>query len=185
MAAGTLSENVRSVAVAALRAGFAMVAALFLLFAIGPRTGMYRTLTVLSGSMRPTFSPGDVIVVTPERLRDIRVGQVIAYHIPIADRHVESHRVIRIIRGGAEPIILTKGDANSAPDPWNAELHGRIVWRLHGVVPKLGWLIIFLRSRLFHLLTVFLAPALLAGWGLVRIWSGSGEHAKEPSAAAV
>ena len=31
--------------------------------AVGPRLGLYRTETVLSGSMRPAFSPGDVIVV--------------------------------------------------------------------------------------------------------------------------
>ena len=34
--------------------------------AVGPRLGLYRMETVLSGSMQPTFSPGDVIIVTPE-----------------------------------------------------------------------------------------------------------------------
>src|SRR4051794_4957382 len=28
--------------------------------AVGPTLGLYRTITVLSGSMRPTFLPGDV-----------------------------------------------------------------------------------------------------------------------------
>jgi signal peptidase I len=30
-----------------------------------PRTGWYRPVTVLSGSMQPAFSPGDMVVVTP------------------------------------------------------------------------------------------------------------------------
>ena len=45
--------------------------------AIGPRLGLYRMETVLSGSMVPTFNPGDVIIVTPEPVTAVRPGQVI------------------------------------------------------------------------------------------------------------
>ena len=50
--------------------------------------------------MKPYFSPGDIVVVTPEPTRDVRVGQVISYHIPVGDHHVQSHRVIEVVRGG-------------------------------------------------------------------------------------
>jgi signal peptidase len=138
--------------------------------AIGPRLGLYRTETVLSGSMRPAFSPGDVIVVTPEPTAGVRVGQVISYQIPIGDHHVESHRVIKLAKAGDRPIIETKGDANTAPDPWRARLTPGTAWRERFVIPKLGWLIIWLRQPLAQSISVLLLPMLLAAWWLVRIW---------------
>lgn len=146
--------------------------AFLLLLGIGllPRTGLYRVETVLSGSMRPAFSPGDLIVVTPEPATDVQVGQVISYHIPIGDQHVQSHRIVKVVRRGAHPLVRTKGDANNAIDPWTARLDGTTTWRMRLVVPNLGWLIVWLRSPLVRVLTVFGAPLLLAMLGLWRIW---------------
>lgn len=161
----------------------ALVVAAVALIGLGlvPRTGWYRPVTVLSGSMRPAFSPGDMVLVTPEPLRDVRVGQVISYRIPIGDHHIESHRVIALLRGGAHPVVRTKGDANSAPDPWTATLHGTTAWRVRAVLPKLGWVIFWFRSPLMHELTVFLAPLLLVLLGVVRIWRKSDEELPETS----
>jgi signal peptidase I len=151
---------VAAVAVAALAA-----------VSIGPRMGWFQVETVLSGSMRPTFSPGDLIVVTPEPVTAVRTGQVITYAIPVADRHVESHRIVRIVHGGAAPVVVTKGDANPTADPWRARLHGPTAWHLRYVVPKLGLLVTWLRSPRMHLLAVVIAPLCLAASWLVRIWS--------------
>jgi signal peptidase I len=150
----------------------ALVSALVLMLVLGilPHTGLYRPVTVLSGSMRPAFAPGDTIFVTPERLRDVRVGQVITYSIPVDDHHVESHRVIRILKRGDDPVVITKGDANRSADPWRAELHGKVIWVERFHVPMLGRLVLWFRSPLFHKLTVFVLPILLAAYGLLRIW---------------
>ncbi len=137
---------------------------------LGPALGIYRTVTVLSGSMRPTFSPGDVIVVTPERARDLRVGQVISYHIPVDGRPVVTHRVVRIVEPGDEPIVQTKGDANNAVDPWQAKLHGGTIWRFRMRVPLLGYAILALRNPRAHELLVVFLPALLALYGIMLIW---------------
>jgi signal peptidase I len=138
-----------------------------------PRTGWYRPVTVLSGSMRPTFAAGDVIVVTPEPLRDVRVGQIISYRIPIGDHHVQTHRVTRVTRTGGHILVRTKGDANTTADPWTAELHGTTAWRVRAVVPKLGWAIFWFRSPLVHRLTVLAAPLLLALLAVIGIWRRS------------
>jgi len=113
--------------------------------------------------------------VTPESMRDVRVGQVISFHIPTGDHHVQTHRIVAVLRGGPHPLIRTKGDANSAPDPWTARLDGSTTWRVRAVVPKLGWLIVWLRDPLLRLLTVFLAPTLFALLALWRIWTGPGD----------
>ncbi len=166
------------------RAG--LLIALVALVGLGllPRTGWYRPVTVLSGSMKPTFAPGDMVIVTPEPLRDLRVGQIISYRIPVGDHHVQSHRVIKILRRGAHPLVKTKGDANNVADPWTAELHGTTVWRVRGVLPKLGWAVFWFRSPLMHRLTVLFAPLLLALLGVLQIWRRPPEALDDVSAAA-
>jgi signal peptidase len=163
----------------ALRLVLGAALAAFLLLALLPHTGLYRPETVLSGSMKPYFSPGDMIVVTPEPSRDVRVGQVISYHIPVGDHHVQTHRIVRILRGGEHPVVRTKGDANDARDPWTARLDGSTAWRVRLVVPKLGWMVAWLRDPLVRLLTVFVAPALFALIALRRIWNDPDQDEKE------
>jgi signal peptidase I len=137
---------------------------------VGPRMGWFRVETVLSGSMPPTFSPGDLIVVTPEPTTSIRRGQIITYQIPVGDHHVETHRVFRMLRRGTDPVLVTKGDANQSPDPWRARLRGPTAWKLRWVVPGVGLLIELLRNPRVHLLTVIVLPAILAASWLGRIW---------------
>ena len=111
--------------------------------------------------------PGDVVIVTPEPIRDVRPGQVITYAIPVGDHHVETHRVVRVVGGGDHPVVITKGDANAAADPWKAELSGTTVWRYRFRIPMLGRAIVALRDPLVHKLTVLLLPALLFHAGRV------------------
>jgi signal peptidase len=150
----------------------AAAAAAALMLVVLPRLGLYRSLTVLSGSMVPTFRPGDVILVRAEPIRDLRVGQVITYQVPVGARQIESHRVVKILsgRGTDHPVVQTKGDANTGIDPWNAQLNGPTVWHLELVVPKVGYAINALRSRSFHLVSVGLAPLFLALAVLARLW---------------
>ena len=171
-APAALLPPVRLVLELAVRALLVVAVAALLGLGLLPRTGWYRPMTVLSGSMRPAFAPGDMVVVTPEPLRDIRVGQVISYRIPIGDHHVQTHRVIAIVHGGAHPSVRTKGDANAAADPWVARLNGTTAWRVRATLPKLGWVVLWLRTPSIEKLTVLLAPILLALLGLVRIWRG-------------
>ena len=149
--------------------GIALTALLFL--ALLPHTGLYRTETVLSSSMKPYFGAGDLVVVTPEPLRDVRVGQVISMHVPNGDHHVQTHRIVQVVRGGPHPVIRTKGDANDARDQFTARLDGKTAWRVRFVVPKLGWLIVWLRNPLLRVLCIFLAPAAFVLLALRRIWT--------------
>jgi signal peptidase len=165
--------------------GISAFAAVVVFMGIGllPRTGWYRVETVLSGSMRPDFAPGDMVVVTPESTSDVRVGQVISYAIPVGDHHVETHRIAKILQGGAHPVIRTKGDANNGVDPWIARLDGGTAWRVSATVPHAGRLIVWFRSPITHFLTVFLAPLLLAFVWLRRIWRGPDSDEPEESGA--
>jgi len=159
----------------------ATLAALVAAIGLGvlPHLGVYRTLTVLSASMKPTFSPGDIVVVRPEPIERLRVGQVISYAVPVGAHQVETHRVVKILRGQGTrtPVIQTKGDNNTVVDPWTAQLNGSTVWRLEAVVPKAGYAINLMRDRTFHLFSVILIPGLLAITFLARLW-GIGRRRK-------
>lgn len=181
---GRSARKSRSLAdgLARLFLAFALLA--LVLLGLLPNLGWYRTETVLSGSMKPFFSPGDIVVVTPEPTREVRVGQVISYHIPVGDHHVQSHRVIKVVRGGDHPLVRTKGDANAAPDPWTARLNGGTAWQVRAVVPKAGWAIVWLRTPAVRHLALFAVPLLLAILGLFRIWRapGSDDQDEAPDA---
>jgi signal peptidase I len=174
--ARTVSETARAGWVGGQRALLALALTIFLAIGLLPRLGLYSPVTVLSGSMRPTFSPGDMVIVVPEPLSAVRVGQVISYHVPVGVHQVETHRIVRILRGGAHPIVQTRGDANNWPDPWTAKLEGNTAWRMVAVIPHLGYLVNWLRSRYVEMAAILLAPALLALLVLFEIWGGGGEE---------
>jgi signal peptidase I len=144
---------------------------------VGPMLGLYRTVTVLSGSMRPTFSPGDMIVVSPEPMSSLRVGDVITFMTPTAGHPVETHRVVSIAGPLDEPIVQTRGDANNTIDPWHAQLQGGTVWRYRLRLPAFAYPLLALRSRWVHLGTTLLLPFLLSLWGLGRLWLPSRRNA--------
>jgi len=165
----------------------ATLAAILAVVGLGvlPHLGLYRTLTVLSASMKPTFSPGDVVIVRPEPIERLRVGQVISYAVPVGVHQVETHRVVAILRGRGTtaPVIQTKGDNNSVVDPWTAQLSGPTVWRLEAVAPKIGYAINLMRDRTFHLFSVILIPAVMAILALGRMWGVRGRRRSEDAPA--
>lgn len=170
---------VKSVAQATLFAFLLASAVFFAALAIGPHTGRYRTLTVLTGSMRPSAPPGSVVVVTPIPLSQVRPGMVLTYQIPVLDHRVVTHRVVTVKdQGTTHPTITTKGDANGAPDPWEATLGGGPAWQERFALPHVGALVQALRSPAVHAVAVWGVPSLLAALWLVRIWGG-GEGGRE------
>lgn len=155
---------------------------------LGPRLLHYRTATMLTGSMSPGIRAGDVIIDTPLALRDVRVGQVLTYSIPVDDHRVLSHRVIEVQHPTPGTLnIRTKGDANSAADPWTATLSGSTVWQVRAVVPKAGTVIRALRTPVVHNLLTGAVPVLVVCWLLLGIWrpepSGAAEKPAQSEAA--
>jgi len=168
--ARTATQVIRAGWVWCQRALLALAITFFLTIGVLPRLGLYRPVTVLSGSMRPTFSPGDMVLVTPEPTSAVRVGQVISYQVPTGIHQVETHRVVKILQGGAHPVIQTQGDANNWPDPWTAKLEGNTAWRMRAVLPHLGYVVNWLRSSTLQKVAIILAPVLLALLMLTEIW---------------
>lgn len=157
----------------------------FLTLALGPHVFGYRTATMLTGSMSPQINPGDVIVSVPKPAEDVRVGDVITYHIPVEDHRVETHRVVKVSNGEDGSIaVRTKGDANEGVDPWTATLEGDTVWELQGVVPYAGSVIRALRAPLIQGFAFWGALGGFVLLALVRIWRRSEDDGPDPTAEA-
>lgn len=77
-----------------------------------PRLFGVKLFTVLSGSMEPVLSPGDLIYVKPIDPEEIEVGDVITFAID--EKTVATHRVEAIDKEAKR--FTTKGDANEQAD---------------------------------------------------------------------
>jgi signal peptidase I len=145
--------------------------AVFAALAVGPHVLGYRTMTMLTASMAPAIDPGDVTIVTALPVTDVAPDMIISYHIPVDDHRLVSHRVLSVTDNPDGTVtVQTKGDANDAPDPWQATLQGDTAWQVRAVIPELGHLLQALRTPLLSQTLVYGAPALLAGWLLLSIW---------------
>ncbi|MHB8510552.1 MAG: signal peptidase I [Actinomycetota bacterium] len=140
------------------------------LLGFGPRLGTYRTLTVLTGSMRPGIPAGSIVIATPISPYSIKLGDIIIYQAPVQDRHVVMHRVVQARQIKGSVVIHTKGDANASPDPWSASITDRVAWKVRGAIPYAGKLLIALRSKSAHMVLVILLPFSLAGGAIRKIW---------------
>jgi len=113
---------------------------------------------VLSGSMEPTLSKGDVVFWAPCRIADISPGDIIVYKSYIQKDVYVLHRVVEIREENGETLLVTKGDANEYTDqsgphvvePYIRENHlvGKVVG-IGGVplkIPFLGHVFIALGS---------------------------------------
>jgi signal peptidase len=94
----------------------AVVAGGLALIAVPKATGA-KPLTVLSGSMAPTYDPGDVVVVRPTRARELEVGDVVTFQPVSDDPKLTTHRVVEVTYGSEGVRYVTQGDANDTPDP--------------------------------------------------------------------
>ena len=152
-----------------------MLAVLVLLaVGIGPWTGRYQVITVLSGSMTPTYPVGSLILSTPQSMTSTEVSQVVTFHAPVAGATVVTHRIIQLKRVGGAISVRTQGDANPTADPWLARMDHGPVWRATFVVPHAGDLIRLLRRPGVHSVTVLVVPAIFAVIALMTIWTPNG-----------
>jgi len=111
----------------------------------------YKGYIVTSGSMEPTFSPGDYIIVKQEDFSSLNEGDVITF---TEDGTIVTHRVKTIAESGVE----TQGDANGATDAAlvRADVY---VGTLQGVIPAFGQVILFMQKPFVFPVLVFLMGA--------------------------
>jgi len=71
-------------------------------------------MVVQSGSMEPAIHTGSVVMVKPAS--DYKIGDVITFGEVSKTKAPITHRIYDIKVVDGNPVYITKGDANNAPD---------------------------------------------------------------------
>jgi signal peptidase len=114
-----------------------VAAILLMVFAGLSFTGNVKARIVLTGSMSPAISVGDVIITAPITRKAPQIDDVIAYQAKRFNGEnvaVFSHR---IIDGDIENGFIVKGDANKSPDPQKPKAED-ILGVVFFVIPFIG-----------------------------------------------
>jgi hypothetical protein len=131
-----------------------------------------RWYVIQTPSMAEYAPVGTLVLSTMAGLGGLRKGQTILFHPP-GSKEVYFHRILSISNGD----IRTKGDLNSAVDPWtlhHANLLGTEVARIVGI----GWLIqalpiLLIGGLILHVVTRYYVyrywrfPVRVLGWSVL------------------
>ena len=104
-----------------LKVGVAVVATAYWYFAIAtlaialifPFANGWRTTTVMSNSMAPTLSEGDVVAFSEYDGSRLGIGTIVQFEDPVREDSTITHRIIGY---NADNTYETKGDANQGAD---------------------------------------------------------------------
>ena len=115
---------------------------IFAIFLMGSRLVGLQVFNVISGSMEPTYSIGDLIYVKTVDPDSVKVGDPITFVLN-EDLVVATHRVVAVDRENRQ--FTTKGDANQTEDA--APVHfNNLVGIPVFAVPLLGYVSAYIQS---------------------------------------
>ncbi len=97
----------------------------------------YRSYIVLSGSMEPTFYPGDMVITKHKSKTDIKVNDIVTYKDN--DGVIITHRIIEETPEG----YITKGDNNNVEDA-DILTKENMIGEVKFSIPKIGYVMDFL-----------------------------------------
>ena len=136
---------------------FVFLVVLAAIFLMGSRVIGYRVFNIVSGSMEPTYSVGDLIYVKEVDPAAIVPGDVITFVLN-EDLVVATHRVVRV--DAEKQRFYTKGDANETED--GAPVHFKNVIGIpQFTVPGLGYVSDFIQHPPGSYITIAAVAVLL------------------------
>jgi signal peptidase len=105
-------------------------------------------MTVLSGSMNPTFRTGDIIVdkpVTAAQASHLHVGQVISFRAQPGSTQIITHRIVAVRDERGAVSYITKGDVNNSADS-TPRPASDVVGTFSFAVPRAGYALVAIRT---------------------------------------
>lgn len=144
--------------------GYALSAVL-ISFSILSASGFMKARIVLTGSMEPVISPGDIVLLAPTPRTQPKLGDIAAYtarRFSGESVGIFTHRII-----GGDPVNgwVMKGDANPSPDvqkPKAADMNGVVFF----VIPWIGKL-------MSPKMLMILIPVVVGIWLIVDTLKGA------------
>jgi len=147
--------------------GCLAIIALLLIVSIFPITGNFKVMTVLSGSMEPAIKTGSIVVVKPAD--SYKINQVITFTNPSRKNEPITHRIVEMEVIEGNPLYITQGDANNAPDQQKVQPR-EIIGRLLLDIPYLGYTVETAKKP-FGFMLIIVVPAVIIIYDEFRkIW---------------
>ncbi|MDD7792793.1 signal peptidase I [Clostridium sp. 'White wine YQ'] len=129
--------------------------------------GSYSWLSVLSGSMKPAFNPGDLIIDKKVDTTNLKVGDVITYMY--GGNFLATHRITEVNKDPKGNLLFTtKGDSNNAKDDISIS-SSMIVGKYSFRIPLLGFLLLKIKG-LPSVIGIWLLFFLVTGTEIYRIY---------------
>ncbi len=138
--------------------------AVLLIISSFPITGNIKFLTVLSGSMAPEIKMGSVVLVKPTS--DYKINDIITFGPYSKTKPPTTHRIsdIKVVDG--QPVYITKGDANNAPD--TREIQKRdVIGKVLFDVPYVGFAVDSAKKP-YGFALIIIVPAVLIIFGEIK-----------------
>jgi signal peptidase len=114
-----------------------ILSAVLISFSVLSAAGFVKARIVLTGSMEPTISAGDIVILAPTPRTQPKLDDVVAYTGRRFSGEAVGTFTHRIIGGDAQNGFLVKGDANPSPDvqrPTPEDISGVVFF----VIPFIG-----------------------------------------------
>ena len=135
---------------------FIVVAAVFFAASKSPNKSIlgFRYYIVLTDSMVPEFSSGDMVFVKRTDAEAINEGDIITFNPSSGSDAYLTHRVTEKIADYENTGVIcfrTKGDANDAEDTFLID-ESRVIGKVQFHIPKLGRIVRFVQLRWYFIL---------------------------------
>lgn len=127
----------------------------------------YRAYNILSGSMEPELSIGDLVIVQAVPAEELQNGDIVTYYPTDNEGTTVTHRVVSTMLKDGQVVIETKGDAVDQSDPliYGESVIGVVVFH----IPLLGAAIAWIQNHLvISAGTVIVLFAVWLSVGIVR-----------------
>ena len=134
-----------------------------------PAIGGYSPMIVLTDSMLPEISSGDLIIAEKIDPKDVKVGDVISFFDPAGNgSSVVTHRVIEIVEENGETKWRTRGDNNNTEDKKLVPFENLVgIWRGTRFAGA-GNVAMFLQTTPGLIVCVVCPVVLLVGYDMLR-----------------
>ena len=129
----------------------------------------WQPLVERSGSMMPSIAVGDLVLIRRERADAARPGDVITFADPHVAGRTITHRVVSVHRVAGHLRVMTRGDANKAPEVWAIAPNGT-VGRLRATVAMPRFVAVVLDRSHQRGIMLLVLSLLACGLTLRAIW---------------
>lgn len=136
-----------------------------------PTNNFASTYVIVSNSMHPAISKGDMVFAFPFGTTSPKSNDIIAFSSPSDPKTVIVHRVIAKDANG----YLTQGDNNSVSDNWTVT-DAQVIGRVRLTIPYFGYLVSSIQSPRGFALIIGMPALLLLGLQVKKIIDGIEEE---------